>query len=141
MSQVIATGLALSLAIMCCLAAYPKILNLAETTARRQTREYKMELEAHRCGRAVAAMRNIRAYGHHIIRNSPEDAAYVRSAVKQLERVIRNTIKESAELSESDCRLRGEPSRGARLYQYDHFDRKGNEPSYSYRLAATLESH
>lgn len=133
MSQVIVAVVTTVTSITCALFSSTKIISAAKHSWHTIRREYRLEYESHRCGRALAASTNIRALRSHLEDHQSPGAIQAQKTIKILASVIADSVTDSSHLGESSCRIKNH-SIGANIHQFSRFSGKSDEPNYGYRL-------
>lgn len=110
------------------------ILNLAELSFKKLDHAYREEYVAHQCGRALAAMTNIKIEASSFQPNRHNDARELTSAVKFLTDTIERSVTEEATIYNDRCSMKTSNGRGAKLHRYDRFHTRSNQANYTYKL-------
>ncbi len=137
MATTLPSGLTLILSISFAFAATSWTASIADETRRLQTHKYREEFEAHRCGRALAALENIRSVSMILKRLDPKESLRIENAVKILTHRIELSLHPSTTIRAQACRRAKSDLPVASLYRYDRFKSRVGESDYGYRLIST----
>lgn len=133
MSQAMVGIITIVTSIMCALVSGTKIISVAKRSWHTMRREYQLEFESHRCGRALAAITNIRSLRSHLVDHQSPGTIQAQNTMNRLISVIAESVTDTSHLGEKSCRIKNH-SIGANVHQFSRFSGKSNEPNYGYRL-------
>ena len=105
-------------------------------TRRLLSETYHLEFEAHRCGRALAALENIRFAGQIMKKHKTANVSAVETATKHLERRIDLALHPASTIKSQTCQLLNSDITVASLYRYDRFNSQRKEFNFGYRLTS-----
>ena len=134
MSQTLATGLALTVCLITMCWSSLMTLRLAHQSFAVLKVEHHAELEAHRCGRALAAIANIQIEAVNILSVDRKNPDELEPAVRWLSSRIEQSISNDVELSATGCRIVADNRKGVRLYRFDRFHIHETRPNFTYKL-------
>jgi hypothetical protein len=134
MSQTIAAGLGLAASIFCVISSFILIDNVANRSILQIRAHYRQESDAHRCGRALAAIANINAEAQAMSELGELNSNDLTTASVFLTRKIEESVREQASISEDRCRINSHSGRGAILHRYNRFHSKKSFANYTYKL-------
>lgn len=137
MATTLPSCLTLILSISFAFAATSWAASMAHKTRRLQAHDYREEFEAHRCGRALAALENIRSVRMILKHLEPEESLRIDNAVKILTHRIELSLHPSTTIRGQICRRAKSDLPVASLYRYDRFKSRAGESNYGYRLIST----